>query len=232
LAEKEKISTSLLYESNGFRHFVSLINGLGDANSTQEKIRLLTDYFLSAPDADKTWTIGLFTGRKLKRMVKTSLLSDWVSEIKHIPTWLFEESYHQVGDLAETVALLLPQEDHVQGKGDLSDYLRLLKGLEKATDEEKKEIILHCWKGMNESEKFVFNKLITGGFRIGVSSQLLIQSLANLISEEPAVLAHRLSGNWDPAEINFDQLVKGKGNDDNLSQLFSWLTVWQIPYHH
>ncbi len=218
MTEKEKISTSQFNESNGFTLFVSLINGLGEANSIQEKIRLLTDYFTSAPDADKTWTIGLFTGRKLKRMAKTSLLAAWVSELKNFPTWLFEESYHQVGDLAETVALLLPQEEYGHKKGDLADYLRLLKALEKATDEEKKESILDCWKGMNETEKFVFNKLITGGFRIGVSSQLVIQSLAKLISEEPAVLAHRLSGDWDPAEINFDQLVKGKGNSDNLSQ--------------
>lgn len=218
MTPQDYISTPKLIESNGFRLFTSLINELGDANSTQEKIRLLTDYFSTAPDADKTWTIGLFSGRKLKRMVKTGLLSSWVSEIKNIPTWLFDECYHQVGDLAETVALLLPQEQTVYKQGDLSEYLRLLKSLEKVTDEEKKKSILGCWEGMNESEKFVFNKLITGGFRIGVSSQLMIQSLAKLLNEEPAVLAHRLSGNWDPAEISFDKLVNGKGYDDNFSQ--------------
>ena len=218
MTPQDYISTPKLNESNGFRLFASLINELGDANSTQEKIRLLTDYFSTAPDADKTWTIGLFSGRKLKRMVKTSLLSSWVSEIKNIPTWLFDECYHQVGDLAETVALLLPQEETGYQQSDLSEYLRLLKSLEKVTDEEKKKSILECWEGMNESEKFVFNKLITGGFRIGVSSQIMIQSLAKLLNEEPAVLAHRLSGNWDPAEIDFDKLVHGKGYDDNLSQ--------------
>jgi len=218
LKENEKISTLKLSESKGFRLFASLINELGDANSTQEKIRLLTDYFSTAPDADKTWTIGLFSGRKLKRMVKTSLLSSWVSEIKNIPSWLFDECYHQVGDLAETVALLLPQEEAGYQEGDLSEYLRLLKSLEKVTDEEKKKSILGCWEGMNESEKFVFNKLITGGFRIGVSTQIMIQSLAKSLNEEPAVLAHRISGNWDPDEINFDHLVNGKGYEDNLSK--------------
>jgi DNA ligase-1 len=228
LTSNDYISTPETKESSGFGLFALLINELGEANSTQEKIRLLTDYFSNAPDSDKTWTIGLFSGRKLKRMVKTSLLSSWVSEIKNIPTWLFEECYHQVGDLAETIALLLPQEETGHQQGDLSDYIRLLISLEKATDEEKKERILYCWKAMNESERFVFNKLITGGFRIGVSSQLMIQSLSKLLNEESAVLAHRLSGNWDPAEINFDQLVNGKGLDDNLSKPYPFFLAHGI----
>ena len=218
MIEKYKILSSQSNQSDGFRLFASLIQELGDAGSTQVKIKLLTDYFSVAPEADKIWTIGLFTGRKLKRMVKTSLLSAWVSELKNLPAWLFDECYHQVGDLAETLALLLPQDELLAKEGNLSDYLHLLKSLEKASDEEKKESILACWKGMNDAEKFVFNKLITGGFRIGVSAQLVIQSLARLLNEEPAILAHRLSGKWDPAAITYDQLVHGQGSEDNLSQ--------------
>lgn len=218
MIEKYKISSVHTSESDGFRLFASLIQDLGDAGSTQVKIKLLTDYFSVAPDGDKIWTIGLFTGRKLKRMVKNSLLSAWVSELKNIPGWLFDECYHQVGDLAETLALLLPQDELLAKEGKLADYMHLLKSLEKASDEEKKESILACWKGMNDAEKFVFNKLITGGFRIGVSAQLVIQSLARLLNEEPAILAHRLSGKWDPETITFNQLVHGQGSDDNLSQ--------------
>jgi DNA ligase-1 len=218
LTKKGKISSFQINESNGFRLFASLIQQLGDSNSTQVKIQLLTEYFSTAPDADKTWTIALFTGRKLKRMVKTSLLSAWVSELKNLPAWLFEECYHQVGDLEETLALLLPQQKLIPQEGDLADYLRVMKTLEKASDEEKKESIVSCWNGMNDSERFVFNKLITGGFRIGVPAQLVIQSLARLLNEEPAILAHRLSGKWDPDTITFDQLVLGLGSEDNLSQ--------------
>ncbi len=218
MTEKYKISSVNKIESDGFRLFASLIQELGDAGSTQVKIKLLTDYFSVAPDADKIWTIGLFTGRKLKRMVKTSLLSAWVSELKNLPAWLFDECYHQVGDLAETLALLLPQDERRAKEGNLSDYLNLLKSLEKASDEEKKESILACWKGMNDAEKFVFNKLITGGFRIGVSAQLVIQALARFLNEEPAILAHRLSGKWDPSAISFEELVHGHGSEDNLSQ--------------
>ena len=218
MIEKDKISSGYEVENNGFRLFASLIQELGDAGSTQVKIKLLQEYFSVAPEADKVWTIGLFTGRKLKRMVKTTLLSAWVSELNDIPSWLFDECYHQVGDLAETVALLLPPDELINKEGNLTDYLQLLKGLENASDDVKKQTILACWKGMNDAEKFVFNKLITGGFRIGVSAQLVIQSLARLLNDEPAILAHRLSGKWDPAEITFDQLVLGKGIEDNLSQ--------------
>lgn len=218
MTDKHQISFIHSNQNNGFRLFATLIQGLGEAGSTQVKINLLKDYFSVAPEADKVWTIGLFTGRKLKRMVKTSLLSGWVSELMNIPHWLFEESYHQVGDLAETLALLIPQDELVSKDGNLSDYLHLLHSLEKAPDDEKKQHILACWRGMNYAEKFVFNKLITGGFRIGVSAQLVIQSLARLLNEEPAILAHRLSGKWDPAAITFDQLVHGQGNEDNISQ--------------
>jgi DNA ligase 1 len=212
----------------GFRQFSNLIMQLGMTASTSARIRLLTEYFATAPEADKVWTIALFTGRRGKRTVPVALLRNWAAEIAGIPAWLFEESYHEVGDLAETIALLIPQEAVHSPDADLSPYLQLLKSLEKAGEDEKKSRITACWKEMNADECFVFNKLITGGFRIGVSAQLLIQALAKHTGEDPSVLTHRISGTWDPFTISFDGLVHGSGQSDNHSKPYPFYLAYAL----
>ena len=73
--------------------------------------------------------------------------------------------------------------------------------IEKETEEVKKKFILESWAGMNKAEQFVFNKLITGGFRIGVSQSIMVNALAKVLQLEPSVIAHRISGKWDPSTI-------------------------------
>src|SRR6202012_2186689 len=74
-----------------------------------DRLEALEKYFSEADDADKVWVIALFSGRRPKRTVNTTLLWEWCRELTGLPAWLFEESYHTVGDLAETIALLLPE---------------------------------------------------------------------------------------------------------------------------
>jgi DNA ligase-1 len=193
LTAKDKILSFQLVERKGFGLFTLLIRQLSDSNNSMEKTKLFTDYFSMAPDADKTFAIALFTGMKLKRIVKNSILSSWVTEIMNIPEWLLDECYKQVKPY-ETLALLF-QQDRICTKTDnLADYIHLLNQRKYLM---KKKSIVTCWKTMNDIDKIVFNKLITGGFRSFVSAQLIHQSLAQLLNEEPAVLAHRLSGKWD-----------------------------------
>ncbi len=212
----------------GFRQFSNLVTQLGMTGSTSARIRLLAEYFATAPEADKVWTIALFTGRRGKRSVKVSLLRAWAAELGNIPDWLFEESYHEVGDLAETIALLVPQSAGEPSAKDLAEYMQLLKSLEPADDAEKKSRITECWKGMSADECFVFNKLITGGFRIGVSATLLVQALAKHAGEDPAVLTHRISGEWDPANTTFDALLHGRGQADNHSRPYPFYLAYAL----
>ena len=205
-------------ESNGFQLFTALLNDLAATDGTQEKVCLLMEYFNNAPPDDKSWTLGLFTGRRLRRMVKTKLLAGWLSEWANIPEWLFEECYHQVGDLAETLALLDNSTSGTVMEGDLSDCLRTLRQISEAEDVVKKETIRRYWSSMTKDEKFVFNKLITGGFRVGVSAQLVIQALAKMFKEDKAVIAHRISGQWEPGDTDFAVLLSGQGTNDDLSK--------------
>src|ERR1700744_1878455 len=94
---------------SGMQRFAELAVVLGTSTKTNDRLAALENYFTGAEDADKVWVIALFSGRRPKRTVNTTLLWEWCRELTGLPGWLFEESYHTVGDLAETIALLLPE---------------------------------------------------------------------------------------------------------------------------
>jgi DNA ligase 1 len=197
------------------RQFAELIKILGTSGKTNDKLDALSNYFSNADDKDKVWVIALFTGRKPKRAVQSSLLQNWCIELLNMPQWLFEECYHTVGDLAETIALLLPDEKIKEDNNSLSYYLQKLIEIEKQTIDLKKEFIFNCWRHMDREEKFVFNKLLTGGFRIGVSQKVIVNALAKNTSLESSVIAHRITGNWNPAIISYEELLAADSGDDS-----------------
>src|SRR6188474_1240809 len=115
------------------KQFAELVIKLGTRTKTNDKLDALAKYFASADDADKVWVIAIFSGRRPKRAVSSTLLQAWSNEVTGLPAWLFEESYHTVGDLAETIALLLPET--TAGTTDdksLSYFLQSFMQLEKA----------------------------------------------------------------------------------------------------
>jgi len=211
--------------------FATLVSRLGSTTKTNEKLSALQEYFLTANDEDKIWVIALFTGRRPKRTLNASLLATWALEISNLPAWLFEESYHTVGDLAETIALLLPEPDEAMVNSQdhsLSWYLHKIKEFSKEDDAVKKDFILRSWSGMNTNEKFVFNKLITGGFRIGVSQTLMVNAIAKTTELPSPVIAHRLIGNWDPSEITYDQLLSTEHSNADLSKPYPFYLAYAV----
>ena len=90
------------------RRFAELVMKLGSTTKTNDKLNALVNYFNVADEQDKVWVIAIFSGRRPKRAVNTTQLATYAIEITGLPFWLFEESYHVVGDLAETISLLLP----------------------------------------------------------------------------------------------------------------------------
>ncbi|PQV47789.1 DNA ligase-1 [Jejuia pallidilutea] len=197
------------------KDFVNLINAIEITNKTNAKIQALVDYFTKATDKDKLWLIAIFTGKRPPRPVKTSLLKLWCMEIIKLPEWLFLESYSTVGDLGETLALLLPEPKHHINKT-LDAWMQDIIALKAKTDEEKKAYVLNAWSGLNIQERFVFNKLIGGSFRIGVSKKTLVNALAKLSGIDANQLMHSIIGNWDIQTISFQDLVNGEHiNYDN-----------------
>jgi DNA ligase 1 len=189
------------------KQFAELVNILGTSTKTNDKLDALSDYFATANDKDKVWVIALFSGRRPKRAVNSTHLWTWCNELAGLPDWLFEESYHTVGDLAETIALLLPEAISATASHPLHYYLETLISIEKESETIRKQFIISSWQAMTQTERFVFNKLITGGFRIGISQKSMVNALAKTVKANASVIAHRISGNWDPMTTSFDDLL-------------------------
>lgn len=197
------------------KQFSELISAIEITNKTNAKIDALVQYFKTAPDKDKLWLIALFTGKRPSRPVKTTLMKQWCMKITEFPEWLFLESYSTVGDLGETLALLLPEPTH-QIDITLSEWMSELKQLKPKSEEEKKAFVLQAWSGLKQQERLIFNKLIGGSFRIGVSKKTLVNALAKLTEIDANQLMHSIIGNWDIDTISFEDLVLGKHiNYDN-----------------
>ncbi|TPN83884.1 ATP-dependent DNA ligase [Aquimarina algicola] len=208
-------------------HFASLIKTLDSTNKTNIKVDALASYFKTAPDEDKVWTIAILSHRRPPRPVNTTLLRTWASELAKIPLWLFEESYHIVGDLAETIALVIPTSTEQSDKS-LTKFLQEMIALKKQDDEQKKAYLFENWKKLNYYERFVFTKLITGGFRIGVSQKLMTRALSKATGINEDVLAYKLMGNWNPNTISFHDLVIEEKESDFLSKPYPFYLAYAI----
>lgn len=197
------------------KHFAELINALESTNKTNAKIDAIIDYLERAPDEDKVWFIALFTGKRPKRNVNTNYMKEWALEITKLPFWLFQESYSSVGDLGETLSLILPPPTEKIDRS-LSQWMNDIIDLKNKTDVEKKEFVLNSWNGLDYTERLIFNKLLGGSFRIGVSDKTLINALTKFSDQESSALTHSLMGKWQPDEISFKELISAeKINPDN-----------------
>ena len=222
--------TDVVNRVDGMALFSDLVTNIGRSTKTNAKMDALVAYFSShADEKDKVWVIALFTGRRPKRVVNSTQLASYAIELAGLPFWLFEESYHTVGDLAETIALLLPEsEASKQSAEPLHYYIKQLKTLEKQSEEARKFFILESWQAMNRSEQFVFNKIITGGFRIGVSQALMVNALAKALSVDADKVAHRISGQWDPSTITFEELLGEEGVNTDISKPYPFYLAYAI----
>lgn len=209
------------------KSFAELYFQLDQTNSTNQKVSILANYFEQAADEDKIFALALLCGRRPKRTVQASFLRKWAAAEANLPEWLFEESYHTVGDLAETISMLIKGEMVEENVG-LQQRMHQLQSLDGAHEEEKHRYITQAWKSMSQQERFVFNKLITGGFRVGVSQKLVEKALARMLQISESEVAHRLSGNWSPFDNSFDELLKSENFDTEPSKPYPFYLSYAI----
>ncbi|WP_432714855.1 ATP-dependent DNA ligase [Pedobacter sp.] len=207
------------------KRFTELIQQLEMSNKTNDKIAALVAYFSTADEQDKPYVIAMFTGKRPKRPVSTALIKQWAIEKSEVPEWLFSESYHSVGDLSETIALILPPPEK-ETDLKLHQWINALKNLNGKTDEEKKAFILESWNSLSIGQRFIFNKLISGNFRIGVSHKMLVNALAKQSDTDSNRIMHSIMGKWQPDEITYAELIEGLHvNTDN-----SWPYPFCLAY--
>ncbi len=187
--------------------FSRLYAELDATTSTRTKVDALERYFREADARDAAWSVYFLAGNKPRQLVPVRLLAGLAMQEAAIPGWLFEECYLAVGDLAETIAHLLPDPT---GHTDLSltDWMetRLLP-LRGADEADVRERLPQYWSELDRHERLVFNKLITGAFRVGVSRLLVQRALAAVAGLEPQVLAERLAGEWTAAPERYRALI-------------------------
>lgn len=209
------------------KEFATLINALDSTNKTTLKLEAINQFLIDATDDDKLWFLALFTGKRPKRNVNTALMKQWAMELAEIPEWLFLESYSSVGDLGETISLILKEPTHTI-EHSLSEWMNLILDLKNKTDSEKKEFVLNAWNNLPHNERFIFNKLLGGSFRVGVSSKGLINALAKHYDMDASSVTHSIMGEWSVAEANFDDLIQGKYADTQLSKPYPFCLAYAL----
>ena len=189
------------------RRFVELYTALDSTNSARAKLAALAAYFRSVDAADGAWAVFLLSGGKPRQAVSTRLMSELAAETAGIPAWLFAECYASVGDFAETVAHVLsdPGEPSALSLAEwVEQRLLPLRGLPEA---ELRERLTGYWRELDDPGRLLWNKLITGNFRVGVSRQLVIRALAEVAGIDPKLMAQRLTGNWTPSASAYRALL-------------------------
>jgi DNA ligase-1 len=205
------------------KRFARLYSAIDSTTSTNKKVDAMVEYFSEAPPADAAWAVYFLSGGRPKRLIPVRRIATWAMEESGVPDWLFEESYNAVGDLAETIALLLPLVVPSEAK----DLLPLHEWVEKKllplatiSESEQRTTVIGAWRQLDSSERYIWNKLITGSFRVGVSEQLVVRALARASGVEEGVIAHRLSGHWAPTASNFSALIERDSSDADRSRPF------------
>lgn len=190
------------------KRFATLFAALDGTTKTGAKTAALTAYFREAPQEDRLWCAALLSGRRPKRAVNATELRDWASAAAGLPLWLFEEAYAVAGDLAETIALVLPPASDAADET-LTHWIKYIISLTGKPPEVRRAAILSAWNRLDGAERFLFNKLLTGGFRMGVSRGLMTRAMAQATGQDEATIAHRLMGDWTPDRISWGGLTEG-----------------------
>jgi len=202
--------------------FAELYANLDATTSSNAKLAALQAYFLQAPAEDAAWAVYFLSGGRPRQLVPTRLLRDMATEAASIEPWLFEESYQSVGDLAETISLLLPESPHTSDDGLavwLEEKLLPLRGL---PAEELAERLPALWTQLDQPILMLCIKLITGSFRVGVSKLLVTRALAAMAGLDSKRVAQRLVGYTDlsnrPTAEGYSKLIAAESSDEHAQR--------------
>jgi ATP-dependent DNA ligase len=208
--------------------FAELYSALDQTTRTAQKVVAMAEYFAVASPGDAAWAVYFLSGRKPRQAVPSRRLRQWAEELTGIPEWLFDESYDHVGDLAETVALLLPpagtgsDEPLVQW---VENQLLPLRTLE---EEAQKRAVIRAWADLDVVQRFVWNKLITGELRVGVSQLLVVRALAQVSGLPADVISHRLMGAWEPTPSFYRELMAADTSDADISRPYPFFLAYPL----
>ncbi len=228
--------------------FADLYAELDATTRTQVKLDALVAYFRNASPADAAWAVYMLAGRRMRRLIGPRKLRDWLAEATGLPDWLVEESYQHVGDLAETISLLMEDDrERTAVTGSLAEWIeQAVLGLRGLDEQQQREQVVAHWRSLPRPACFLYNKLLTGSLRVGVSRGLVERALAALTGLPRALIARRLIGEFDPTADFYTALFDAEqreesegqpypfflaspleGEPDTLGDPHEWLAEWK-----
>ncbi len=189
--------------------FAALLDKLAYEPRRNAKIALIAAYFRETPDPERGWALAAMTGSLTFQEAKPGLIRKLIAE--RVDPVLFELSYHYVGDLSETVALLWPAPPAEPGRNEgpptLAEVIHTLASEHKASLPKH----LAGWLDLlDETGRWALLKLITGSLRIGVSARLAKTAVAALGDLAPDDVEHAWHGLTPPYEALF-AWAEGRG---------------------
>jgi DNA ligase-1 len=198
--------------------FAELYATLDATTKTNEKVEALSKYFAQVPPRDAAWAIHFLIGRRPKRLIESRKIWHWATAEAAIPDWLFSECYDAVGDVAETIALLLPPPAASSDKPLHYWVEERLLPMREWDEAAQRDSLIWAWREMDDAQRFVWNKLITGEFRVGVSQLLVTRALAAVSGVDASVISHRLMGDWQPTADFVRQILSKDVGDADISR--------------
>jgi DNA ligase-1 len=230
---------ALRQRNTAMRRFTALYLRLDATTKTNDKVAAMAAYFETAEPEDACWAVAVLAGKRIARAVKSGLLRQWAAEVSGYEPWLIDRCYRVVGDLSETLALIVPpptndsdghdnddSDDHDDDDRDeplhavVRDRLEPLAMMDEAG---QKKVVLETWSRFDRDERFMYHKLLRGGLRVGVSRALLVRALAQVAGVEPTVIDHRLTGAWEPSAQAYRALMSEESESDAPSKPYPFM---------
>ncbi len=210
------------------KRFAALYQQLDQTTRTSEKVEALRRYFAEAPPRDAAWGLMCLSGKRLLRTISIKVLRASAVDVSGVPGWLLGECYDAVGDLSETLALLLPAPGHDPDIPLHRVFEELIVPMGQSQAADAAALLRRAWDLLPRDQLFVFHKLISGTFRVGVARGLVVRALAEAAGLEPDTVAHRLSGPFEPTEAAYRAMMSARTLQDDLGHPYPFCLAHQL----
>jgi len=210
--------------------FAALCRTLELSKSPAKKAESIAQYLSFANEQDKIWMMAIFSGKKPVTVFSPASLKEYSIEMAGLSSWLFDECFKSIGDVSETIALILPAPTNMKSIS-LSEFLKVWQAMKAGDAATRKEYLFSLWNSMETYERYVLNKLLTGAFRSTISEGILSTALFHLTGIDEWKLRLRLQRTWSPDQITFQELVFKEQEKELLAKPFPWrsLIKYQAP---
>ncbi|CAI8788526.1 DNA ligase 1 [Pseudomonas sp. IT-196MI5] len=202
--------------------FAELYTELDTCTSNNARLAALQNYFAQARPEDAAWALYFLSGGRPRQLVPVRVLRELAVAFSGLPQWLFEESYQAVGDLAETISLVVPQASHHSTDGLaawIEDKLLPLRG---ETEQSLARRLPALWTQLDGPSLMVCIKLITGSLRVVVSRLLVTRALAAMAHLDSKRVAQRMVGYTDqthrPSATCYLKLIAAESLDEHAQR--------------